>query len=377
MLSRTPPMGWNSWNTFGSNINEQLIRDMADFFVEEGLKDAGYEYIIIDDCWALPRRVDGKLVPDPEKFPSGMKALSDYIHSKGLKFGMYSCAGTRTCAGQPGSYDYEYTDAETFAEWGVDYLKYDYCYLPTTADGKLCYKRMGMALRATGREILFSACNWGEGDCGKWMRSVGAHMWRSTGDIVDNWNSIKNLTMQQLPKINEGAMGSFNDMDMLVCGMYGKGNAALGGCTDEEYKTHFTIWALLNSPLIIGCDVRNMSEETRKILLDKDVIAINQDPECRQPYLASSSQHDPENQKLVFIKPMAENEYAIGFFNFTDEKSSVQLNLCDVGLAASSGYSFKLYDVWAKEDAGVFKDWVSPILEKHACVLYRARLVKD
>ena len=158
-LAHTPPMGWNSWNTFSWNINADLIRTSADYMVSTGLKDAGYEYIVIDDCWSEKQRVNGRLVPDKDKFPDGIKPVADYVHSKGLKFGMYSCAGTHTCAGYPGSFEHEFDDAETFAEWGVDYLKYDYCYKPSAADGANLYKRMGMALRNCGRDIVFSACN--------------------------------------------------------------------------------------------------------------------------------------------------------------------------------------------------------------------------
>ncbi|MBE6597807.1 MAG: glycoside hydrolase family 27 protein, partial [Ruminococcaceae bacterium] len=187
MLAQTPPMGWNSWNTFGENINEQVIRETADAIVEKGLRDAGYEYVVIDDCWAMrDRDENGRLVPDPVKFPSGMKALSDYVHSKGLKFGIYSCAGYRTCADYPGSFDHEFEDAQTFADWGVDFLKYDYCNKPKLANGPILYNRMSMALKATGREILFSACNWGSDEVHKWIRSTGTHMYRSTPDILDN-----------------------------------------------------------------------------------------------------------------------------------------------------------------------------------------------
>ena len=239
MLAQKPPMGWNSWNTFGPNINEKVVRDTADAFITKGLKDAGYEYVVIDDCWSLrDRGTDGRIVPDPEKFPSGMKALADYIHSKGLKFGMYSCAGTRTCAGYPGSFDYEFIDAKTFAEWGVDFLKYDFCYKPSLANGPILYNRMGMALKASGREILFSACNWGSDEVEKWIRSTGAHMYRSTGDINDTFDSFKNIAMSQVDKLTYSAPGCFNDIDMLICGMHGKGNVANGGCTDIEYRTH-------------------------------------------------------------------------------------------------------------------------------------------
>ena len=208
MIARTPPMGWNSWNTFASNINDALIRQMADFMVDEGYLAAGYEYLVIDDCWSLRQRgADGRIVPDPEKFPHGMKALADYVHSKGLKFGMYSCAGARTCAGYPGSYDHEFIDAQTFADWGVDYLKYDYCNFPASGNCKARYLTMSMALKATGREILFSACNWGQQEPGTWMRQIGAHMYRSTGDIMDNYISFTNIVKSQLDKLHMS--GSF------------------------------------------------------------------------------------------------------------------------------------------------------------------------
>lgn len=197
----TPAMGWNSWNTFTWDINEALIRDVADKFIADGYKDAGYEYIVIDDCWSLKERdSSGNLVADPEKFPSGIKALADYIHSKDLKFGMYSCAGTHTCAGYPGSFEHEFQDAKQFAEWGVDYLKYDYCFKPRHISGELLYKRMSLALKNCGRDILFSACNWGEDNVYQWIRESGAHMYRSTGDIRDFWDSIKSIAISQLDK---------------------------------------------------------------------------------------------------------------------------------------------------------------------------------
>ena len=235
MLASRPPLGWNSWNTFGEHISDQLIREMADFMVDRGYRDAGYEYLVIDDCWSLRDRDEsGRLVPDPEKFPYGMKPVADYVHSKGLKFGMYSCAGVMTCAGYPSSYDHEYTDAETFASWGVDFLKYDFCNFPETGDCRTRYQTMSMALKSTGREILFSACNWGREDPWKWMRSVGAHMYRSTGDIMDNYRSFTDIFKSQLNNLSMSAPGSFNDMDMLTVGMNGKGNVGFGRvCTYE------------------------------------------------------------------------------------------------------------------------------------------------
>lgn len=220
MVKNLPALGFNTWNTFGENINEQLVRDTADAMVSTGLRDAGYTYLVIDDCWAEKERDDShRLVPSHEKFPSGMKALADYVHSKGLKFGMYSCAGNQTCAGYPSSFEYEFIDAATFASWGVDFLKYDFCNRPAHVPGHILYKRMGAALANCGRDILFSACSWGAEDTKSWIKTTGAGMWRSTGDIFDNWESIKSLFNQQVDIQAYNGTGCFNDMDMLVVGM--------------------------------------------------------------------------------------------------------------------------------------------------------------
>ena len=235
--------------------------------VSTGLLEKGYEYLVIDDCWSLKER-DGnqRLVPDPVKFPHGMKAVADYVHSKGLKFGMYSCAGNLTFPGYPGSFEHEFTDARTFAEWGVDFLKYDYCYHSPIIHGQYLYRRMGLALENCGRDILFSACSWGADQTQEWIKTSAASMWRSTGDIFDTWESVKDLVKQQEKLHPYNGVGCFNDMDMLIVGMYGKGNVGLKGCSDTQYKTHFSIWALLGSPLMIGCDIRSMNEETKAIL---------------------------------------------------------------------------------------------------------------
>ena len=330
-LAHTPPMGWNSWNTFGWNINEELIKTVADYFVESGLKDAGYEYIVIDDCWSEKERDEnGRLVPDKYKFPNGIKPVADYIHSKGLKFGIYSCAGTHTCAGHPGSFEHEFDDAETFAEWGVDYLKYDYCYKPKSADGENLYKRMAMALRNCGRDIVFSACNWGNDGVLNWIRESGAQLFRSTGDIQDNWLSIQGIVESQLTHEAYSGVYCHNDMDMLVVGMHGKGDNAevlgkvVGGCTDTEYKTHFALWAMKNSPLMIGCDVRKMTPETAEILMNEDIIAINQDLECRGPYCIRQW-NNPE-KVFALVKPLCGGDYAIGMFNFSDKTSDVSIS---------------------------------------------------
>ncbi len=374
MLGNTPPMGWNSWNTFGWEISDKLIRETADEMVNNGLLEAGYNYLVIDDCWSEKQRdKNGYLVPDHNKFPNGMKAVSDYVHSKGLKFGMYSCAGTQTCGGHPSSFEHEFQDAQTFAEWGVDYLKYDYCYKPLHVPGHVLYKRMSMALKNSGRDILFSACNWGNDDADKWIRSSGAHIWRSTGDIQDNWESIKNLALSQRDKENLSGPYCYNDIDMLVVGMYGIGNVALGGCTDEEYRTHFSLWALMNSPLIIGCDVRNMNDITKEILTNKEIIEVNQDIEGRQAYTLEQWNN---SDCLGYIKPLSDGSYAIGFFNMGQSRGEMSLQFWDIGLPSSTGYGFALRDLWKHEDMGVFYEGYKCNLEPHSCMVLRARLVK-
>jgi alpha-galactosidase len=377
-----PPMGWNSWNTFTWDISEALLRDVADIFVSEGYKAAGYEYIVIDDCWSLKQRDEaGNLVPDPAKFPSGMKALSDYIHAKGLKFGMYSCVGTHTCAGYPGSFEHEFQDAAQFAEWGVDFLKYDYCYKPKQINGALLYKRMSLALKNCGRDILFSACNWGADDVFLWIHETGAHMYRSTLDIQDNWESVKRLAISQLDKACYTGAYRHNDMDMLIVGIYGGSNNGWighiqGGCTDTEYKTHFSLWALMGSPLMIGCDVRNANQTAKNILLNRDILAINQDIECRGVYRLEPDWFNTE-EVFILVKTLSTGELAIGFFNLSDEQKALSVSFWDLGLPYSSGISLSLYDCWAHEDMGTYQQQAAPIVPAHDCVVVRAKLNKS
>lgn len=377
MIVQTPPMGWNSWNTFGSDISEALIRETADAMVETGLRDAGYRYLVIDDCWSLRSRNEkGELVADPVKFPCGMKALADYVHSKGLKFGMYSCNGTMTCARYPSSFDHEFQDAATFASWGVDFLKYDNCNRPMNYSGRLLYKRMGLALQNCGRDILFSACNWGEENSPEWIKETGAQMWRSTGDIHDSWKSVVDLTEKQFDKFKTNGLGCFNDMDMLIVGMYGKGNVGVAGCTDEEYKTHFSLWAFLGSPLMIGCDVRNMTEETKKILLNKDLIALNQDPAYRQPFRVDTVPNWDNYSWNVWVRFLANGDVALGFFNLSEWDVNPCLCLTDIGLGRPSGKALELTDLWSGETVGTFREEfaVAP-LAPHSCRVFRGKVV--
>ena len=393
MTAIKPPMGWNSWNTFGKDINESLIRQIADTMIEKGYRDAGYEYLIIDDCWSLKERdASGNLVPDPEKFPSGMKALADYVHSKGLKFGMYSCAGILTCAGYPSSYDHEFQDAALFAQWGIDYLKYDYCNFPKNADCINRYQTMSMALKATGRDILFAACNWGSENSWNWMRSIGAHTYRSTGDIFDNFRSFMGIFQSQLEHLCQSGPYCFNDMDMLTVGMYNQGNVAIGKpCTDSEYRMQFSLWCLAGTPLIMGSDIRNMPPQMEELLLNKELIAINQDIECRPPYLVGKrSVMVPEDDSdeaveplrmvkdklLTFIKHLSNQEFAIAYYNLHEEEQEMHCIFADVGLPYASGYGFDMTDVFTGEHIGVKRDYHVISVPGHDCRLFRCRLVK-
>ena len=386
----TPPMGWNSWNTFGNDISDELIRTTARAMKDKGYLDAGYRYIVIDDCWSLMERdAQGRLVPDPAKFPHGMKALADYVHDLGFLFGMYSCAGVRTCAGYPSSFDHEFIDAKTFAEWGVDYLKYDFCNFPSSAEGKNRYATMSMALKASGRDILFAACNWGMDKPWQWMKSLGAHMYRSTGDIQDNFKSFSSIALSQLDNFCMSGQDCFNDIDMLTVGMYGKGNVALGrACTDEEYQTQFALWCMLGAPLMLGGDVRAMNGFCEKLVLNKNLLRINQDSECRPPYVAYRGRvfyngPDAENHweeypdgGLTLFRHLSGNEFAIGYFNLSPRPAEIPFTFADAGLPYGSGVALELTDAITGEKLGVRRDYCNFWLEAHCSRVLLARLVQ-
>ncbi len=394
MIKHTPALGWNTWNTFTSNINEALVIESAKAMVETGLKDAGYEYIVVDDCWSLKERDEnGRLVADPEKFPNGIKYVADKVHELGLKFGIYSCAGTVTCANYPGSYEHEFIDAKTFAEWGVDYLKYDYCFHSIGVSADTLYKRMGIALRNSGRDILFSACSWGRDDTEHWIKETGANSFRSTMDIADSWRSIKELAASQLKLFEYNGHGCYCDLDMLVVGMNNTGTIWHGeGCTYDEYFTHFAFWAFVNSPLMIGCDIRKMSEETKGILTNKGLLRINQDQKGCQPFLINDRLH--KNHKLsidnpyfysdyitdfpVLAKMLDDGKIAIGFFNFTDgETASWQstFNTDAVGVPESSGKTLLLTDVVTGEQIKVKNGNLILSIKAHASRVFIAEVV--
>ena len=267
-LGKTPQMGWNSWNKFGCNINEKLIKDTIDTLYDSGLIEAGYNYINLDDCWQIARDENGVIVPDPDRFPNGIKPLVDYAHSKGLKFGLYSDAGTNTCAGRPGSLGYEEIDAKTYSDWGVDYIKYDNCYNEGISS-KERYPIMRDALKKVSHPIFYSICNWGEEDVATWASDVG-NSWRTTGDIIDHWKSMIKIIEDNDKWYKYAGPGGWNDPDMLEVGN--------GGMTLEEYKTHFGLWAISKAPLLIGCDINTMTKEIYNILTNKEIIAVNQDP---------------------------------------------------------------------------------------------------
>jgi alpha-galactosidase len=281
-LAKTPPMGWNSWNKFGcKGLNEKVVRETADTMVSSGMKDAGYQFVILDDCWQTGRDASGNIVADAERFPSGIKALADYVHSKGLKFGIYTDAGTMTCAKRLGSIGHEYQDAKQYANWGVDYLKEDWCNTLPGQNSESSYTLMRNALAESGRPIVFSICEWGSTKPWLWAGSIG-NLWRATGDIQDCWDCKKdwvgNGVTQIIDQMNGletyAGPGHWNDPDMLEVGN--------GGMTKEEYRAHFSMWALFSAPLLAGNDISNMTADTKEILLNKEVIAVDQDPLGRQ-----------------------------------------------------------------------------------------------
>ena len=374
ILAKTPPMGFNTWNTFGPNINEQMVLEMADVMAEKGYRDAGYKYVVIDDCWSLRERDEnGNLVADPEKFPHGMKYVADYVHSKGLKFGMYSCAGIRTCAGYPASFDHEFQDARTFASWGVDFLKYDFCYFPSFANCQHRYLTMAQALRASGRDILFSACNWGVQEPWNWMRSVGAHMYRSTGDIWDNFPSTAGIMKSQMGNFNANAAGCFNDMDMLTVGMGGQGNVGDANCnTYGEYEMQFAYWCFCGAPLMMGADLRKVGEEYRTLLQHKELIRLNQDLECRPPYKVRE-----DAGYYIFVRHLADGEFAIGVFNFHQDARYAEIPFAELGVPVNSGVKLALTDVITGDSMAPKRDDLLVHVPGHSCQIYRAKFVRD
>lgn len=334
-LAKTPPMGWNSWNKFAGRVDDAAVRGMADAMVTSGMKDAGYQYINIDDTWEGERDAQGNITTN-KKFPD-MKALADYVHSKGLKLGIYSSPGPNTCAGYEGTYGHEEQDARTYAAWGIDYLKYDWCgarNLYTDEEMQPVYQKMGDALRRVGRPILYSLCQYGRAEVWKWAADVGGNAWRTTGDIRDSWDSMEKIGFGQDELAPWAKPGHWNDPDMLEIGN--------GGMNDQEYKTHMSLWAILAAPLLAGNDLRNMSPNIREILTNREVIAVNQDKDGKQGRRISKS-----GEQEVWARPLAGGAQAVGLFNRGPEAGKVNVKWTDLGMKKAP---LRARDLWAHSD---------------------------
>ncbi|HEX2099583.1 MAG TPA: glycoside hydrolase family 27 protein [Candidatus Synoicihabitans sp.] len=375
-LALTPPMGWNSWNTFAGNINEAVVRETADAMIRNGMRDAGYTYIVIDDTWSLKQRdADGNLVADPEKFPSGMKALGDWLHDRCFKFGIYSCAGRLTCGGYPGSWGHEFQDARTFASWGVDYLKYDWCYTET-ADARDAYKRMRDALYAAGRPVVFSICEWGTAKPWEWAQDVG-HLWRTTGDIYDSydgrkgwemgWKRILDLQYELVQSATgpdgiakAAGPGHWNDPDMMEVGS--------AGLTFAESRAHFGLWAILAAPLMAGNDVRHMAEEIRALLTNRDVLAINQDKLGKQGYRVLA---EPAKNVEIWVRELENKEWAVAVLNTSKTAEELTVNWGYFHWFLHGTYT--IHDIWANQAAGDTSQPFRARVESHDIALLRLK----
>jgi len=356
-LAKTPPMGWNSWNKFRAEVSDKLVREIADGMASNGMRDAGYMYVNIDDTWEAPTRGPNGEIRSNERFPD-MKALADYIHSKGLKFGIYSSPGPTTCAGYLGSYQHEEQDAKTYAAWGVDYLKYDWCSAGSVYKGSsmpAVYGKMGQALLDSGRPIVFSLCQYGVEKVWEWGAKSGGNSWRTTGDIRDSWDSMSRIGFDsQQPYQDASGVGHWNDPDMLEIGN--------GGMTDTEYRTHMSLWSMLAAPLLAGNDLRDVPPNILQILTNKEVIAIDQDPLGKQARRVSK-----DGDLEIWARPLKDGEYAVGLFNRGPNSAKMTLHPSDAGLKKIS----KLRDLWAHENVKPTGDEYSADVPSHGVVLLR------
>jgi alpha-galactosidase len=341
-LALTPPMGWNSWNTFAVTIHEDMIKQIADVMSTNGMLQAGYNYIVVDDGWeALQRDSSGNLVPDPAKFPHGMKALADYVHSKGFKFGIHNCAGGTTCNGFPGGRGHEFQDARLYASWGVDYLKYDWCD-HGTADSRETYKTMRDALYAAGRPVVYSLCEWGDTKPWLWAKDIG-HLWRTTGDITDCYDcqgeydlGMKFILDLQVGLEKYAGPGHWNDPDMLEVGNKGLSIA--------ESRSHFSLWCMLAAPLMAGNDVRTMKPEILEILTNKEAIAIDQDSLGKQGYRFMD-----HPSKEIWVKELSKGNWALCIHNTGIEPYVQRINWKHYSMLQGE---YAVYDIWKKKVEG-------------------------
>jgi len=378
-LAETPPMGWNSWNIYACDINENLIKEVAKAMVDRGLKDAGYEYVVIDDCWHGERDSLGFIQCDPVKFPSGIKALADYIHSLGLKFGIYSDAGWKTCGGRPGSRGYEFQDAMKYAEWGVDYLKYDWC----STDGlkaEGAYQTMRDALYKAGQPILFSMCEWGNSKPWEWAKETG-HMWRTTGDICNKWegsisfgtwtawSAMTILDMQDGLREYAGP-GHWNDPDMMEVG---------NGMTASEERAHFSMWCMICAPLIAGTNIQKASDQTIATLTNEGAISINQDKLGIQGLRVSK-----QDSLEIWYKPLADGNWAVCFLNRNAKAKEISYNWAEQKIVDDfakratdfSTINYSIYDVWAKKEIGNTQKALKTVVPSHDVLMLRLKPVK-
>ena len=355
-LAKTPPMGWNSWNKFAGKVDDAAVRGVADVMASNGMKDAGYVYVNIDDTWQGMRDANGVLQSN-EKFPD-MKALADYVHSKGLKIGIYSSPGPKTCAGFEGSFGHEEQDAKTWAAWGFDYLKYDWCSASQVYDVKslpAVYAKMGEALLKSGRPIVYSLCQYGWQDVGEWGAKAGGNLWRTTGDISDRWQSMMHIGFELQPGREKYAkVGHWNDPDMLEIGN--------GHMTDEEYRVHMSLWSILAAPLLAGNDLRDIKKEILDILTNREVVAIDQDPKGVEGVRVAKN-----GDREVWEKPLHDGSHAVGLFNLGEAPATVTANFSDLKISGSHA----VRDLWAHADRGKVKDKFEATVPSHGVVLVK------
>ncbi|PYV66188.1 MAG: alpha-galactosidase [Acidobacteria bacterium] len=370
-LALTPPMGWNTWNKFACNVSDELVRGMADAMVKSGMKDAGYQYVVIDDCWQVSRDANGTIVVDSQRFPNGMKAVADYVHSVGLKFGIYSDAGTMTCQKRPAGLGHEYQDARTYASWGVDYLKYDWCNTLPGQDARSSYANIRQALDASGRPIVLSICEWGKAQPWLWGKEVGGNLWRTTDDIQDRWagkkewspgnccnNGMLDIVDANAELYSHAGPGHWNDPDMLEVGN--------GGMTTTEYRSHFSLWALMAAPLIAGNDLRSMTPEIHDILTNKEVIAIDQDPLGRQGRRVWK-----DGDLEIWSKQLQDGSRAVILLNRGASSHDITMTWEQIGYPAHLGATVR--DLWAHKNLGKFAEKYSAAVESHGLVMVTVR----
>jgi alpha-galactosidase len=370
-LALTPPMGWNTWNKFACDVSDELVRGMADAMVKSGMKDAGYQYVVIDDCWQVSRDAQGNIVADAQRFPHGIKPVADYVHSLGLKFGIYSDAGALTCQKRPAGLGHEYQDARTYAAWDVDYLKYDWCNTLPGQDARSSYANIRQALDASGRPIVLSICEWGTHQPWLWGKEVGGNLWRTTGDIQDHWagqqkwpdgsccsNGMLDIADQNEPLYSYAGPGHWNDPDMLEIGN--------GGMTTTEYRSHFSLWALMAAPLMAGNDLRSMAPDIREVLTNKEVIAIDQDPLGRQGRRVAK-----DGDLEVWAKQLKDGDRAVMLLNRGSSQQNATVSWEQIGYPVHLSASVR--DLWAHKDLGKFTGKFSAQVESHGVVMVTVR----